>query len=138
MAYLKKQQERCPKCRILRAKPSAGLMGAPPDGTTGPKASDKSIWRRVMIDIAGPIHLASWVGQRRTRATQKILKHYFLVSVDLCSRQVDAVILEGYSTSSVLKGLRNLKSKHGVPSDIYCDRASKLRAAGVLLKGCLL
>ena len=39
-AYLKKQQERCPKCRILRAKPSAGLMGKPPDGTTGPKAGD--------------------------------------------------------------------------------------------------
>ena len=135
VAYLKKQQERCPKCRILRAKPSAGLMGDPPDGTTGPKASDKSIWRRVMIDIAGPIHLASWVGQRRTRATQKILKHYFLVSVDLCSRQVDAVILEGYSTSSVLTGLRTLISKHGVPSDIYWDRASNLRAAGVLLKG---
>ena len=135
VAYLKKQQERCPKCRILRAKPSAGLMGDPPDGTTGPEASDKSIWRRVMIDIAGPIHLASWVGQRRTRATQKILKHYFLVSVDLCSRQVDAVILEGYSTSSVLTGLRTLISKHGVPSDIYWDRASNLRAAGVLLKG---
>ena len=134
-AYLKKQQERCPKCRILRAKPSAGLMGDPPDGTTGPRASDKSIWRRVMIDIAGPIHLTSWAGKRKTRGTQKNLKHYFLVSVDLCSRQVDAVVLEGYSTSAVLTGLRTLISKHGVPSDIYWDRASNLRAAGVLLKG---
>ena len=134
-AYLKKQQERCPKCRILRAKPSAGLMGDPPDGTTGPKASDKSIWRRVMIDIAGPIHLTSWAGKRKTRGTQKNLKHYILVSVDLCSRQVDAVVLEGYSTSAVLTGLRTLISKHGVPSDIYWDRASNLRAAGVLLKG---
>ena len=134
-AYLKKQQERCPRCRILRAKPSAGLMGDPPDGTTGPKASDKSIWRRVMIDIAGPIHLTSWAGKRKTRGTQKNLKHYILVSVDLCSRQVDAVVLEGYSTSAVLTGLRTLISKHGVPSDIYWDRASNLRAAGVLLKG---
>ena len=134
-AYLKKQQERCPKCRILRAKPSAGLMGDPPDGTAGPRASDKSIWRRVMIDIAGPIHLTSWAGKRKTRGTQKNLKHYFLVSVDLCSRQVDAVVLEGYSTSAVLTGLRTLISKHGVPSDIYWDRASNLRAAGVLLKG---
>ena len=134
-AYLKKQQERCPKCRILRARPSAGLMGEPPDGVSGPKASDKSIWRRLMIDIAGPIHLTSWAGKRRTRGAQKNLKHYILVSVDLCSRQVDAVVLEGYSTSAVLTGLRTLISKHGVPSDIYWDRASNLRAAGVLLKG---
>ena len=117
-AYLKKQQERCPKCRILRAKPSAGLMGKPPDGTTGPKAGDKSIWRRVMIDIAGPIHLTSWAGKRKTRGTQKNIKHFILVSVDLCSRQVDATLLEGYNTSSVLTGLRTLMSKHGTPSDI--------------------
>ena len=134
-AYLKKQQERCPKCRILRAKPSAGLMGKPPDGTTGPKAGDKSIWRRVMIDIAGPIHLTSWAGKRKTRGTQKNIKHFILVSVDLCSRQVDATLLEGYNTSSVLTGLRTLMSKHGTPSDIYWDRASNLRAAAVLLKG---
>lgn len=88
-----------------------------------------------MIDIAGPIHLTSWAGKRRTRGAQKNLKHYILVSVDLCSRQVDAVVLEGYSTSAVLTGLRTLISKHGVPSDIYWDRASNLRAAGVLLKG---
>ena len=135
IAYLKKQQDRCPRCRILRAKPSAGLMGDPPDGTSGPRESDKSIWRRVMIDIAGPIQLTSWAGKRKTRGTQKNLKHYILVSVDLCSRQVDAVVLEGYSTSAVLTGLRTLISKHGVPSDIYWDRASNLRAAGVLLKG---
>ena len=88
-----------------------------------------------MIDIAGPVHLTSWAGKRKTRGTQKNLKHYFLVSVDLCSRQVDAVVLEGYSTSAVLTGLRTLISKHGVPSDVYWDRASNLRAAGVLLKG---
>ena len=88
-----------------------------------------------MSDIAGPLHLTRWAGKRNPRGTQKNLKHYILVSVDLCSRQVDAVVLEGYSTSAVLTGLRTLISKHGVPSDIYWDRASNLRAAGVLLKG---
>ena len=53
--------------------------------------------------------------------------------VDLCSRQIDAVLLEGYSTSAVLTGLREFTARHGIPSDIYWDRASNLHAAATLL-----
>ena len=134
--YLKKLEERCSRCKILRARPSEALCGDPPDGTQGPLDSDKSIWRRWMLDICGPLLLSPWVGKRVTRASnaQKTLKHWILMTVDLCSRQVDAVLLEGYSTSAVLTGMRELTGRHGNPQHIYWDRASNLYAAGALFK----
>ena len=134
-AYIKNLKRRCFRCHILKPKPSMGLSGPPPEGTQGPLPSDKSIWRRWMLDICGPIILSPWAGKRATRSSQKNLKHWILVAVDLCSRQVDAVLLEGYSTSAVLTGLRELTANHGVPSDIYWDRASNLHAAATLLTG---
>ena len=136
VAYLKKLEQNCTRCRILRARPSEALSGTPPEGTQGPLASDQSIWRRWMLDICGPIMLIPWVGTRTTRsaAKQKVLKHWILVTVDLGSRQVDAVLLEGYSATSVLTGLRELTGRHGVPQHIYWDRASNLHAAGKLMK----
>ena len=62
------------------------------------------------------------------------LKHWILLSVDLGSRQIDACMLEGYSSDSVLTGLRELMARHGTPLQIYWDRASNLHAAGALLK----
>jgi len=47
---------------------------------------------------------------------------------------VDAVLLEGYSTSAVLTGMRELTGRHGNPQHIYWDRASNLYAAGALFK----
>ena len=134
-AYIKSLKKRCFRCHILKPQPSMGLAGPPPEGTQGPLPSDKSIWRRWMLDICGPIILSPWAGKRATRSSQKNLKHWILVAVDLCSRQVDAVLLEGYSTSAVLTGLRELTANHGVPSDIYWDRASNLHAAAALLAG---
>ena len=134
-AYIKNLKKRCFRCHILKPKPSMGLSGPPPEGTQGPLPSDKSIWRRWMLDICGPIILSPWAGKRATRSSQKNLKHWILVAVDLCSRQVDAVLLEGYSSSAVLTGLRELTANHGVPSDIYWDRASNLHAAAALLTG---
>ena len=134
-AYIKSLKKRCFRCHILKPKPSMGLAGPPPEGTQGPLPSDKSIWRRWMLDICGPIILSPWAGRRATRSSQKNLKHWILVAVDLCSRQVDAVLLEGYSTSAVLTGLRELTAHHAVPSDIYWDRASNLHAAAALLTG---
>ena len=134
-AYIKNLKKKCFRCHILKPKPSMGLAGPPPEGTQGPLPSDKSIWRRWMLDICGPIILSPWAGKRATRSSQKNLKHWILVAVDLCSRQVDAVLLEGYSTSAVLTGLRQLTADHGVPRDIYWDRASNLHAAAALLTG---
>ena len=134
-AYLKHLQKRCFRCLILKPKPSMGLAGPPPEGTQGPLPTDKSIWRRWMLDICGPIILSPWAGRRATRSSQKNLKHWILVAVDLCSRQVDAVLLEGYSTSAVLTGLREFTARHGIPSDIYWDRASNLHAAAALISG---
>ena len=45
------------------------------------------------------------------------------------------MLLEGYHTSAVQTGLRELLSRHGVPTDIYWDRAANLRAAAALMKG---
>ena len=134
-AYIKRLQKGCFRCHILKPKPSMGLAGPPPEGTQGPLSTDKSIWRRWMLDICGPIILSPWAGRRATRSSQKNLKHWILVAVDLCSRQVDAVLLEGYSTSAVLTGLREFTARHGIPSDIYWDRASNLHAAAALLSG---
>ena len=132
-AYIKRLQKGCFRCHILKPKPSMGLAGPPPEGTQGPLPTDKSIWRRWMLDICGPIILSPWAGRRATRSSQKNLKHWILVAVDLCSRQIDAVLLEGYSTSAVLTGLREFTARHGIPSDIYWDRASNLHAAATLL-----
>ena len=134
-AYIKKIQERCARCRLWRAAPSESLMGKAPYGTQGPTATDQSIWRRIMVDLAGPIILAPWAGRKDTRGAQKSLKHWLMVAVDLASRQVDCVLLEGYHTSAVQTGLRELLSRHGVPTDIYWDRAANLRAAAALMKG---
>ena len=134
-AYIKRLQKGCFRCHILKPKPSMGLAGPPPEGTQGPLPTDKSIWRRWMLDICGPIILSPWAGRKATRSSQKNLKHWILVAVDLCSRQVDAVLLEGYSTSAVLTGLREFTARHGVPSDIYWDRASNLHAAAALISG---
>ena len=134
-AYIKKIQERCARCRLWRATPSESLMGDAPYGTQGPTATDRSIWRRIMVDLAGPILLTPWAGRKDTRSVQKSLKHWLMVAVDLASRQVDCVLLEGYHTSAVQTGLRELLSRHGVPTDIYWDRAANLRAAAALMKG---
>ena len=133
-AYIKKIQERCLRCRLLRATPSESLMGDAPYGTQGPVEADLSIWRRVMIDLAGPIILTPWAGRKDTRTSRTSLKHWIMVAIDLASRQVDCVLLEGYHTSAVQTGLRELFSRHGVPTDIYWDRAANLRAAAALLK----
>ena len=134
-AYLKKIQERCARCRLWRATPSESLMGDAPYGTQGPTLTDRSIWRRIMVDLAGPILLTPWAGRKDTRSVQKSLKHWLMVAVDLASRQIDCVLLEGYHTSAVQTGLRELLSRHGVPTDIYWDRAANLRAAAALMKG---
>ena len=134
-AYLKKIQERCARCKLWRATPSESLMGDAPYGTQGPTATDRSIWRRIMVDLAGPIILTPWAGRKDTRSVQKSLKHWLMVAVDLASRQVDCVLLEGYHTSAVQTGLRELLSRHGVPTDIYWDRAANLRAAAALMRG---
>ena len=134
-AYIKKIQERCARCRLWRATPSESLMGDAPYGTQGPTETDQSIWRRIMVDLAGPIILTPWAGRKDTRSVQKSLKHWLMVAVDLASRQVDCVLLEGYHTSAVQTGLRELLSRHGVPTDIYWDRAANLRAAAALMKG---
>ena len=134
-AYIKKIQERCARCRLWRATPSESIMGDAPYGTQGPTVTDQSIWRRIMVDLAGPIILTPWAGRKDTRSAQKSLKHWLMVAVDLASRQVDCVLLEGYHTSAVQTGLRELLSRHGVPTDIYWDRAANLRAAAALMKG---
>ena len=89
-----------------------------------------------MADICGPILVTPWSGKRNTRAhgPSKTLKHWILLTVDLCSRQLDAVLIEGYSAASVLTGMRELIARHGPPQHIYWDRASNLHAAAALFK----
>ena len=134
IAYLKKLEVNCSRCALLRGRPCKALSGDPPEGTQGPMGTDLSIWRRWMLDIAGPILINPWAGKRDTRGTKKTtLKYWILVVVDLTSRQIDAVLLEGYSSSSVLTGLRELTGRHGQPLEIFWDRASNLHAAGTMM-----
>ena len=134
--YIKKLGGNCPRCDLLRARPSQALAGKAPLGTQGPLETDKSIWRRWMADICGPIMVTPWSGKKNTRANgpSKSLKHWILLTVDLCSRQLDAVLIEGYSAASVLTGMRELMARHGPPQHIYWDRASNLHAAAALFK----
>ena len=136
-SYIKKLGTNCPRCHLLRARPSQALAGEAPLGTQGPLPTDKSIWRRWMADICGPILVTPWSGKRNTRAhgPSRTLKHWILLTVDLCSRQLDAVLIEGYSAASVLTGMRELIARHGPPQHIYWDRASNLHAAAALFKG---
>ena len=135
-SYIKKLGNDCPRCHLLRARPSQALAGTAPAGTQGPLPTDKSIWRRWMADILGPIFVTPWSGKKQTRAQgpSKSLKHWILLTVDLCSRQVDAVLIEGYSAVSVLTGMRELMARHGPPQHIYWDRASNLHAAAALFR----
>jgi hypothetical protein len=89
-AYLKKLESKCPRCKLLRARPSEALAGPAPEGTQGPLPTDGSIWRRWMLDICGPVMLVPWAGKRALRGTRITLKHWILLSVDLCSQQIDA------------------------------------------------
>ena len=136
VSYIKKLGTNCPRCHLLRARPSQALAGDAPLGTQGPLDTDKSIWRRWMADICGPILVTPWSGKKNTRAhgPSKSLKHWILLTVDLCSRQLDAVLIEGYSAASVLTGMRELIARHGPPQHIYWDRASNLHAAAALFK----
>ena len=136
VSYIKKLGTNCPRCHLLRARPSQALAGEAPLGTQGPLPTDKSIWRRWMADICGPILVTPWSGKKNTRAhgPSKSLKHWILLTVDLCSRQLDAVLIEGYSAASVLTGMRELIARHGPPQHIYWDRASNLHAAAALFK----
>ena len=136
-AYFKRIQERCTKCKILAAQPSSAMAGESLEGTQSPLITDESMWRRWMLDTTGPIFLTPWAGKKNTRRggkTLTTLKHWILLSVDLASRQIDACMLEGYSSDSVLTGLRELMARHGTPLQIYWDRASNLHAAGALQK----
>ena len=80
------------------AQPSSAMAGESPEGTQGPLVTDESMWRRWMLDIAGPIYLTLWAGKKKTRRggkTLTTLKHWILLSVDLGSRQIYACMLEG-------------------------------------------
>ena len=135
ITYLKKIADRCHRCKILHSKPEKAISGESPNGTQGPLKTDQSIWRRWMLDIAGPLNISPWVGRNKTRASAKVvLKHWILVCVDLCSRQIDACLLEGYSSNAVLTGMRELMGRHGTPQKIFWDRASNLHAAAAVMK----
>ena len=120
----KQKHKRCFEFKILAAQPSSAMAGESPEVTQGPLVRDDSMWRRWMLDIAGPIFLTPWAGTkniRRDGKTLTTLKHWILLSVDLGLRRIDACMFEGYSNDSVI--LRELIARHGTPLQIYWDRA---------------
>ena len=94
----KQKHKRCFEFKILAAQPSSAMAGESPEVTQGPLVRDDSMWRRWMLDIAGPIFLTPWAGTkniRRDGKTLTTLKHWILLSVDLGLRQIDACMFEG-------------------------------------------
>lgn len=70
-------------------------------------------FRKVAIDIVGPIPPASYKGNR-----------YVLTLVDMATRYPDAVALKKIDTIQVAEALLEMFSRYGVPKELVSDRGS--------------
>ena len=96
----------CRSCNVCEKMITKGLVPRVPLGDMP--------FRRVTVDLVGPISPASKKGYR-----------YILTLVDYATRYPEAVPLKNIETETAVKALLNMFCRLGTPEKIRCDLSSK-------------
>lgn len=101
-------------CRSCEACQKTVLKGTVPKAPLQKMPLVEVSFRRVAVDIAGPIHPANESGHR-----------YILTLIDCATRYPEAVALKAVSTEAVAEALVNVYSRVGVPEEILSDQGTQ-------------
>ena len=129
LKYLDKLRAECHMCRLLKPEAVKLLMGDPPPFMRGILPNATTTWQHQSTDIFGPWMMAAFPGARNTRGGQKRIKTWGLIVFDYATRAVDATLIEDYSASSVILGLKTIWSRVGRPQWLGFDAASNIASA---------
>ena len=105
------------------------MQGIQTDATT--------TWTHQSTDIFGPWLMAAYSGAKGTRAgaAKTKVKTWGLLVFDYATRAIDATLIEDYSASSVILGLKTIWSRTGRPQWLGFDAASNITAAEEIVSG---
>ena len=135
LKYLDKLRADCHMCRLLKPEAVKRLLGDPPPFMRGILPGATNTWRHQSTDIFGPWMMAAFPGARGTRGGQKKIKTWGLIVFDYATRAVDATLIEDYSASSVILGLKTVWSRVGRPQWLGFDAASNIASAEEIVAG---
>ena len=135
LSYLDQLREKCHMCRLLKPEAVKLLLGNTPPFMRGMLPDATTTWRHQSTDIFGPWMMAAFPGSRGTRAGQKRIKAYGLLVFDYSTRAIDATLIEDYSASSVILGLKTIWSRVGRPQWLGFDAASNIASAEEIVAG---
>ncbi|XP_014676964.1 PREDICTED: uncharacterized protein LOC106816843 [Priapulus caudatus] len=110
---------RCVVCRKTDKRHVQQVMGPLPEGLLKPAP----VWAHMGLDLFGPFRIRGTVNKRTTG------KAYGVLFVCLLSKAVHLELIDGYSTSSFLMGLRRFAAVRGWPQVIYSDGGTQLTSA---------
>ena len=114
---------RCPLCRLKKAKTVQQVMGPLPPERLLPSPP----FTHVMLDLFGPYTIRGEVQKRISG------KAWGVLFTDLCSRAVHIEIATGYDTPSFLLALNRFVSVRSWPSKIFSDPGTQLKGASTEL-----
>ena len=129
LQYLDKLRAECHMCRLLKPEAVKLLLGDPPPFMRGILPNATTTWRHQSTDIFGPWMMAAFPGAKGTRGGQKKIKTWGLLVFDYATRAIDATLIEDYSASSVILGLKTIWSRVGRPQWLGFDAASNIASA---------
>ena len=135
LKYLDRLRADCYMCRLLKPEATKLLMGDTPSFMRGILPEATATWQRQSTDIFGPWLMAAFAGARTTRAEQRKIKTWGLLVFDYSTRAIDATLIEDYSASSVLMGLKTIWSRVGRPQWLGFDAASNITSAEEIMAG---
>ena len=117
-SLIKKIISNCSKCRLLAKKTSELRMANHPT----PRTILAPPFFNAMVDIAYNFPAKT---HKKSRVSIKV---YALVIVCLMSGATNILSLEGLELQDVVQGLERHASRHGIPSALYIDNGTQLRA----------
>ena len=137
LKYLNKLRAECHLCRLLKPEKVKMLLGDPPPFMRGILPDAINTWRHQSTDIFGPWLMVAFPGAKNTRGGRsKIkIKTWGLLVFDYATRAIDATLIEDYSASSVILGLKTIWSRVGRPQWLGFDAASNIASAEEIVAG---
>ncbi|CAG7734382.1 unnamed protein product, partial [Allacma fusca] len=107
---VRKQIQRCIRCRRFRTETATQMMGDLPSV----RVTATRAFFKVGIDFAGPITL------RRGRGNA-MQKGYIAIFICMVTRAMHLEVVTSLTTDAFLSVLKRFVSRRGLPSDIYSD-----------------
>ena len=137
LQYLDRLRRECHMCRLLKPERVKLLLGDTPAFMQGIQTDATTTWTHQSTDIFGPWLMAAFSGAKGTRAgaAKTKVKTWGLLVFDYATRAIDATLIEDYSASSVILGLKTIWSRTGRPQWLGFDAASNITAAEEIVSG---